>query len=248
MDRSARLRAGRVYPRRGERHPTVLAPRHGPDTLEGWSDSELIYRGAEADLYSGRWGREDAVFKFRKPLAYRLEALDAEIRGQRTVREAELLHASRLAGVRTPLLYYVSPKEFLIVMRRIEGSRLKSLLTSPVGGVDALSSGFGAAVGRLHNGGVMHGDLTTSNVMVDGAGEIYLIDFGLAIRSTKVEDHAVDIRLIKETVVGAHPEVSSAVMKAFLAGYGAVVGEGRAKQVASKLVEIERRGRYARVD
>jgi TP53 regulating kinase and related kinases len=154
-----------------------------------------------------------------------------------------------LAGVRTPLLYYVSPKEFLIVMRRIEGTRLKSLLTSPAGGeVGALSSRFGAAVGRLHNGGVMHGDLTTSNVMVDEAGALYLIDFGLAIRSAKVEDHAVDIRLIKETVAGAHPEVSSAVMKAFLAGYGAVVGEGRAKQVASKLVEIERRGRYARVE
>ena len=66
-----------------------------------------------------------------------------------------------------------------------------------------------------------------------------MIDFGLAVRSAKVEDHAVDLRLIKETVVGAHSEVSSAMVESFLAAYGDV-GERRAKQVASKLVEIER--------
>jgi TP53 regulating kinase-like protein len=94
---------------------------------------------------------------------------------------------------------------------------------------------------------MMHGDLTTSNVIVNEAG-VYLIDFGLAVRSVKVEDHAVDLRLIKETLAGAHSEISSKVMASFLEGYASVVGGQRAKEVGRKLAEIERRGRYARVE
>ena len=93
----------------------------------------------------------------------------------------------------------------------------------------------------------MHGDLTTSNVMVSGEG-ILLIDFGLSTHSQKVEDHAVDLRLIKETLVGAHSRVSSVAMEAFVEGYSEEVGRDRAKEVTRKLVEIERRGRYARVE
>ena len=207
----------------------------------------LVYRGAEADIFSGEWAGEKAIFKFRKPLPYRHPELDAEIRAQRTVHEAEILDDAKSAGVKTPCLYYVSQPESLIVMQQIEGPRLKSLLGSP--GVDeaGVSSAFGAAVGRLHRGGIMHGDLTTSNVLVDEDG-VHLIDFGLSIHSARVEDHAVDLRLIKETLVGAHSKIASTVMASFMKGYAGEVGDARAKAVGRKLLEIERRGRYARVD
>lgn len=208
---------------------------------------KLIYRGAEADVYSGDWAGERAIYKFRKPLPYRLPALDAEIRSQRTSREAQLLHDSKSAGVRSPSLYYVSAVESLIVMQEMSGRRLKIVLESNEGGSRGVSSDFGEAVGRLHSAGMMHGDLTTSNVIVDESG-VCLIDFGLALRSTKVEDHAVDLRLIKETLVGAHPRIASSVMGSFLEGYAGVVGEKRSKEVSRKLSEIERRGRYARVE
>jgi TP53 regulating kinase-like protein len=207
----------------------------------------LVYRGAEADVYSGDWSGEKAVYKFRKPLPYRLPELDLVIRSQRTVHEAQILHESKAAGVRSPSLYYVSTSESLIVMEEIEGPRLKSVLQSAGSERDTVSSEFGSAVGRLHSAGMMHGDLTTSNVIVNEAG-VHLIDFGLAIRSVKVEDHAVDLRLIKETLVGAHFEISSSVMKSFLEGYEEVVGPKRAREVTRKLSEIERRGRYARVE
>ena len=213
---------------------------------------KLVYRGAEADVFSGRWAGERAVFKFRKPLPYRHPQLDAEIRAQRTVREAEIMHDARGAGVSTPVLYYVSQPESLIVMQEIEGPRLKSLLRSEEAGPgevakEAVSSQFGVAVGRLHRGGMMHGDLTTSNVLVDEAG-VHLIDFGLAAHTAKVEDHAVDLRLIKETLSGAHSEMASRVMASFMEGYAAEVGEARARAVGRKLLEIERRGRYARLE
>lgn len=208
---------------------------------------KLIYRGAEADIYSGEWSSERAIYKFRKPLPYRHPELDAEIRAQRTFREAEIIEDARRLGVRVPHLFYVSRQESLIVMQEIAGPRLKTILSSGGKGSEAISTEFGAAVGRLHDGGVMHGDLTTSNVLVNASG-INLIDFGLSAHSDRVEDHAVDLRLIKETLVGAHSEVAQAVMASFMSGYAGEVGEGRARSVGRKLVEIERRGRYARVE
>ncbi len=207
---------------------------------------KLLFRGAEADIFMGDWAGSGAVFKFRKPLPYRLPELDHEIRGQRTVHEAQIIRDARSAGVKVPYLYYVSPSESLIVMQFIGGPRLKAQLQSR-GNDREMAEEFGKAVGLLHRAGIMHGDLTTSNVIVADDG-IHLIDFGLATHSLRVEDHAVDLRLIKETLVGAHSEVSAAVMNSFLRGYGGVVGEKRLKQVTRKLTEIERRGRYARVE
>ncbi len=207
----------------------------------------LVYRGAEADIFSDFWAGEKAIFKFRKPLPYRHPELDAEIRAQRTVHEAEIIHDARSSGVNSPFLFYISPPESLIVMQQIEGPRLKSLLDSPGADRAGLSAAFGAAVGRLHRGGIMHGDLTTSNVLMDNAG-IHLIDFGLSTHSAKVEDHAVDLRLIKETVFGAHSEIAAGVMTSFMQGYASEVGETRSKAVGRKLIEIERRGRYARLE
>jgi len=206
---------------------------------------KLVYRGAEADIFSGDWAGSAAVYKFRKPLPYRLSELDDEIRAQRTVHEAQIIHDARSAGTRVPHLYYVSPEESLIVMERIDGPRLKSSLES--GRARELANEFGEAVAKLHTAGIMHGDLTTSNVIVSKGG-VTLIDFGLATHTLKVEDHAVDLRLIKETLVGAHSRVWSIAMDAFVEGYREVVGEKRCNEVTKKLAEIERRGRYARVE
>jgi TP53 regulating kinase and related kinases len=208
---------------------------------------KLVYRGAEADIFLDEWAGAQAVFKFRKPLPYRLPELDKEIRAQRTAHESGIIHDARSAGVNVPYLFYVSPIESLIVMEYVAGQRLKAFLDDAKGNADPVTKDFGRAVAKLHAAGIMHGDLTTSNVIVTEDG-VSLIDFGLALHTLKVEDHAVDLRLIKETLAGAHSRMSSKVMSSFLSGYAEVVGEKRAKEVTRKLQEIERRGRYARVE
>jgi len=211
---------------------------------------KLIYRGAEADVFKGEWCGHPAVYKMRKPLLYRLPELDKLIRSQRTVHEALMIHQSKLAGVSSPYLYYLSPQEALLVMEFVEGKRLKTLLLEADLAkvrVEALAEEFGRSIARLHAAGIMHGDLTTSNVIVHRDG-LSLIDFGLAIHSRKLEDQAVDLRLIKETLTGAHYGVSLAFMHSLLSGYSSVLGERRAEAATKKLVEIERRGRYARVE
>jgi TP53 regulating kinase and related kinases len=213
----------------------------------------LIYRGAEADVFRGEWCGAPAVYKIRKPLKYRLPELDNSIRSQRTVHEAQTIHLSRLAGVSAPHLYYMSPREALLIMEYLEGERLKTVLQQAEGRggdeiVKTMAEEFGKDIGRLHAAGIMHGDLTTSNVIVDEHGRISLIDFGLAVHSQKLEDHAVDLRLIKETVTGAHNPVSKRFMHSLFEGYSSVLGKTRAAQATRKLTEIERRGRYARVE
>jgi TP53 regulating kinase-like protein len=208
---------------------------------------ELIYRGAEADLMLGRWAGTPAVYKFRKSLPYRLPELDKTIRTQRTIHEAQMIHQARRAGVRTPYLFYVGQAEALLVMEHVSGERLKQALTRNGGKNLSDMVSFGKVVGLMHRAGIMHGDLTTSNVIVN-RDKLVVIDFGISVFSKKVEDHAVDLRLIKETLNGAHSAISIRAFTLFLDGYGETVGDAKLAAVKRKLAEIERRGRYARVE
>ncbi len=207
----------------------------------------LLYKGAEADVIRGTWQGLDAVFKIRKPLKYRLRVLDDAIRRQRTVREAEMIHHAKAAGVEAPFLYDVELPAATLVMEFVAGDRVKDVVDSaPRRDLVPMFEEFGRGVARLHSAGIMHGDLTTANV-VRRRGNLVFIDFGLAVSTTRVEDHAVDLRLIKETLVGAHPKVSSMALDALFRGYAEVAGSARSRAVLKQLQSIERRGRYARV-
>ena len=209
--------------------------------------SGLLYRGAEADIVRAEWQGLDAVYKVRKPLAYRLPVLDDAIRRQRTVREAEMLHLAKKAGVPAPFLYDVDVRSSTLVMEYIEGTRLRDL-AGAMGEDEAAQAfqEFGEATARLHRAGIVHGDLTTANVVVRDGGLVF-IDFGLAFRTTRLEDQAVDLRLIKETLVGAHPGVSRLALEELFRGYSKASGAVKLRAVQRQLRSIERRGRYARV-
>ena len=210
-------------------------------------EGRLIYRGAEADVLRGEWQGLDAVYKVRKPLRYRLAALDESIRRLRTLREAEMINQAKRAGVAAPYLYEVDVSGSTLVMEYVRGTRLRD--TVPLegrAGVKKTFREFGRSTALLHAAGVIHGDLTTANV-VEREGKLVFIDFGLSARSGRLEDHAVDLRLIKETLVGAHPDVSSAAFDALVDGYMAVRGAAETRAVLRQLRSIERRGRYARV-
>ena len=207
----------------------------------------LLYRGAEADVIRGEWQGLDAVFKVRKPLLYRLPVLDDAIRRQRTIREAEMIHHAKRAGVPSPYLYDIDVPGSTLVMEYVGGDRVKDLVGAlPPRELLGVFFEFGQDAARLHSAGIMHGDLTTANV-VRRDGVLVFIDFGLSKRTTRLEDHAVDIRLIKETLVGAHPGVAASAFEALSRGYASVAGPSRSRAVLKQLQNIERRGRYARV-
>jgi TP53 regulating kinase-like protein len=208
---------------------------------------KLIRRGAEADLYLGEWYGRPAIRKVRTPKPYRLGQLDAQLRRHRTLREAEYLHRARQLGVETPIVYYLDPNQAEIIMQFIPGNRVREALQKDHAGRARISRAIGRAIGHLHRGGLVHGDLTTSNFIVQASGRLVLLDFGLAFQSRRLEDHAVDLHVLDQVLRSAHQRLASDVYPPLLAAYARQVGATRAHAVGRQRQEIERRGRYTRV-
>ena len=95
----------------------------------------------------------------------------------------------------------------------------------------------------MHEGGLVHGDLTISNVLSDG-GKLFLIDFGLGDFSNELEDRGIDLLLLNRAMKSTHVRFHEEIFGAFLKGYSMVVGKKRQAEVLDKVREIERRGRY----
>ena len=204
---------------------------------------KLIKKGAEADIYTGTWKNSKALFKSRKIKTYRNSSLDSKIRKQRTIKESQMLSQVKSFGIPTPLVYFVNLEKSMIVMQEIPGKPVHDL---PESKIIEISKQIGKLVGLLHKNGVMHGDLTTSNFILF-KNTIYMIDFGLSQNSIKPEDHAVDLRLIKEILNSAHAKIMEPSWKNFLNGYKSVVGITYQTKIVKLVSEIESRGRYAQV-
>ena len=204
---------------------------------------KLIKKGAEADIYQTKWQNSNAILKIRKIKNYRNQILDSKIRKQRTIKESQMISQVKKFGIPTPLVYFVNLEKTSILMQEIPGTPVHDLSESKI---ISLSKEIGKLVGLLHKNGVMHGDLTTSNFILF-KNIIYMIDFGLSQNTIKPEDHAVDLRLIKEILNSAHAKIMQSCWKNFLAGYKSVVGVTCQTKIVKLVSDIESRGRYAEV-
>ena len=204
---------------------------------------KLMKKGAEADIYQLTWQNSKVILKIRKSKNYRNSILDSKICRQRTIKESQMLSQVKSFGIPTPLVYFVNLKNNSIIMQEIPGKPVHDL---PESKIIELSKHIGKLVGMLHKNGIMHGDLTTSN-FIFFQKIIYVIDFGLSQNTIKSEDHAVDLRLIKEILNSAHTKIMEAAWKNFLSGYKSVVGNANYVKITKLVSEIESRGRYATV-
>ena len=210
---------------------------------------KLIKKGAEADIYLGKWFGRTAIYKIRCPRSYRQPKLDEEIRRHRTQHEVSFLYEAKIAGVMTPSVYFVDPKKAEIVMQFVNGERLKELLhKSKKDEITSLFTKVGNYVAMLHKKNIVHGDLTTSNFIIINKYYPVLIDFGLAFFSRRIEDFAVDLHLMKEVITSAHSQISDILYHSLLRGYTDTVEKKMMPLMLNKIKEIERRGRYARVE
>ncbi len=209
---------------------------------------KLLKKGAEASIYLGEWFGEAAVFKMREPKVFRQAVLDKKIREARTVHEASFLAEARRLGVATPLLYFADKSRAEIVMQFIPGRRLKDIIDAGEKEVFAKwCREAGRYLARLHRGGIIHGDLTTSNFIITD-GRLALIDFGLSFYSQRLEDRAVDLHLLNMVARSAHNQYADGIMEAVLTGYREVLNSGEVDTVLNRLKDVERRGRYKRVE
>lgn len=204
---------------------------------------KLIKKGAEADIYQTKWKNSEAILKIRKPKNYRNSTLDSKICKQRTIKESQMLSHVKSFGIPTPLVYFVNLEKNSITMQEILGKPIHDLSESKI---IELSKQIGKLVGLLHKNGIMHGDLTTSNFILS-KNIVYVIDFGLSQNTIKSEDHAVDLRLIKEILNSAHANIMQSAWKNFLLGYKSIVGSASFTKITKLVLDIESRGRYAQV-
>jgi Kae1-associated kinase Bud32 len=196
---------------------------------------KLIQRGAEAELVLTEYLGTKAVSKKRVVKGYRNKQLDEKIRSTRTKEEARLLHKTKGFGVKTPFVYKVDLKKNEILMEFIEGTRLKEALNKKN---LRLCEKLGEQIGLMHSNGLIHGDLTTSNVFVQ-RGELVFIDFGLGYWSKSLEDKAVDLLNLKKMFKATHFSLWKEwkrIEKGYLKG-------GGKKEVLKKISQIEKRAR-----
>ena len=208
-------------------------------------EQTLLKKGAEASLYLAKWHGKKVIVKVRIPKKYRPEALDKQIRSYRTVHEPQLMHEAKAAGVPTPLIYMVNVAEASIIMEYIEGQQMKRLLNSVSKDQrQELCVKIGELIGKLHSHGLIHGDLTTSNMILGPDGKIFFVDFGLGEKNIETEVQGVDLHLMKRALQSTHYEFWEECFKNVLSGYSSVLGDERAENVYEKIKEIEKRGRY----
>jgi Kae1-associated kinase Bud32 len=199
--------------------------------------------GAEARLDSATWMNRSVVLKQRVVKSYRHPTLDKSLQTFRIRNEVRLMLEARRAGVPVPIIYSVDLADNRIVMEEIPGMRVKDALESlPSEKAEGVCRRIGEIAARLHTNDIVHGDLTTSNMLLDD-DRIVVIDFSLGSKTSEIEDKGVDMHLLEEAFHSAHyrrSELYDVVKDSYVRAYPA----GAA--VLKKVEEIEKRGRYTR--
>ncbi len=198
----------------------------------------LIGKGAEAELYQSSYLGKKVLIKDRIPKKYRNKWLDEKIRKERTNEECLLLHKAKRAGVRTPVIYKIDKTGTAIIMEFVEGDRIKDLLNKK--NYAEICERIGEAIGKMHLSNLIHGDLTTSNILLH-KNNLVFVDFGLGFNSNKEEDKAVDLLVFKKTFMATHFKLERGwglIIKGYLKENK--LGKGVVKQIE----KVEGRVRY----
>src|SRR3989344_5479894 len=216
-----------------------------------------IQQGAEAKIFKiDNWIIKDRIKK-----SYRHPNLDSQIRKRRTKSETKLLEkASKIINCPTPTH---TANIYQIPMPFIEGKKLSENLNNfALEKQKEICREIGSSVAKLHKKDIIHGDLTTSNmILVEaqqrhplgkaqqessqmGKDKIYFIDFGLGYISSKTEDKAIDLHLLKHALEAKHFKNCEILTKEALNSYEKILGKTESEKIFKRMIAIEKRGRY----
>jgi TP53 regulating kinase-like protein len=203
---------------------------------------KILYRGAEAEIRLSKYMGRTVVQKYRVKKAYRIKEIDTQLIASRTKEEAKLIAESRSYGVSVPLIYDVDLNEGIIIMEYLAGKRVKDILNSlKEEERKHICQKIGESIARLHNHDIIHGDITTSNmILLDN--RIHFIDFGLGCKNSEMEAKGVDLHVLMEAFESTHSKHTHCFIYVF-EGYKRQF-HGDAYAVMKKIDDIIRRGRY----
>ena len=219
----------------------------GEEELAHTLEKTLIQQGAEARVYRGDFFGRPTVIKERFIKSYRVPALDQKLTQHRINQEVRSMDRCRRNGIRAPAVYHMDLRKRLIYMEEIGGITLKEFIRSQEPGeqstdlLNKLVQDIGRMLAKMHGCDVIHGDLTTSNMIYSPEdGTLTLIDFGLSSVSTLVEDKGVDLYVLERAFLSTHPNTED-LFKELLQSYSQA--SNNTKPVLNKLDEVRMRGR-----
>ncbi len=196
---------------------------------------EQIAQGAEARLFKDN----GSILKQRFEKSYRHPLIDNFLRKQRTRQEARILERLAAADFPSPRITEFDDKSMEIRMQQIGGRLLKDTLEEKK---EEFSREIGRRIAELHNRSIIHGDLTTSNMMLDMNNRLNFIDFGLSFMSDKVEDKAVDLHLLKQALESKHYTIAEDCFRTAVESYAEHARSS--SLVLDRMSLVEGRGRH----
>lgn len=194
---------------------------------------QLIAQGAEAKIFKDN----QTIIKQRFQKNYRVSELDTTLRKSRTRREAKVLQKLQDLNFPSPSLLSVSDQDMTITMQLINAPQVKNILTSS--NATNIAHQMGTLIAKLHKNNIIHGDLTTSNMLLKNK-KVHFIDFGLSHFSNTLEDKAVDLYLLQRALHATHPHQPT-LFKKTIAFYKK--HEPAAMHVLERLKAVQKRGR-----
>ncbi|KAI9742286.1 MAG: serine/threonine-protein kinase bud32 [Claussenomyces sp. TS43310] len=254
-----------VHLSQGAEAPHAVLPLPRILTRPSATPPQLVTQGAEALLYKSTYlfPTLPCALKYRPSKPYRHPTLDVRLTRHRILSEARVLTKCRKEGIPVPAVYALDEMRGWVMMEWIEGEVVRIRLNECLkrrkdagtgegeddGELIELMARVGRTVGRMHGAGIVHGDLTTSNLMLrprghEGGngldGDVVLIDFGLASQSVQDEDRAVDLYVLERAFGSTHPSAER-LFGGILESYGqSFKGAGI---VLKKLEDVRMRGR-----
>ena len=194
--------------------------------------AEPLAKGAEAIISL----KDNQILKNRISKSYRLPELDIKLRTKRTKSEAKIINKLQNI-IPVPKIINLDKENNQIIMQYIPGKKLSEHLEKL--NHQEIAEKIAENLTKLHNQNIIHGDLTTSNMILHN-NKIYFIDFGLGFHSKKVEDKAVDLHLIKQALEAKHHTIAEETFKTIIRNYK----PEQSKLIIERIQIIEKRGRY----
>ncbi len=205
-------------------------------------NKRIIYQGAEAKICVDNYLKKEVISKKRIKKSYRIEEIDSHLIFSRTKEEAKLISEARTSGISVPLIYDVDVENGIIFMQYLKGKRIKDILNDlNKQERRQICNKIGKNIAKLHNYDIIHGDITTSNMILHD-NRIYFFDFGLGCKDSEAESKGVDLHVLMEAFESTHSKYGDC-FDYVLEGYKQEF-QGNFKEIVKKIKDIVKRGRY----
>lgn len=174
---------------------------------------DLLGRGGMGQVHLGRHrsGHLVAIKRVRDTLANDLLVRDRLAKEGTLLRRVKHPNVIRAldAGLDTDGTPY-------LVMDRITGTSLAQLAKQgplPLPRIASIAAQLLAGLGAIHDAGVVHADIKSSNVMLDESDHVQIIDFGLARTMSRFDDNGMiagtPSYMAPEVIGGAAPTIAA---------------------------------------